>query len=87
MYYAYPAVYYDEADQIKVELPDLAMAPFYVPQALRAQLFDIVWDKTAQYVQSMLANGEVPPVGTKLEALPLCSEEEDKDAFLVELIG
>lgn len=84
--FTYPAIYYLDGDSIIVEVPDLHIGPFEVDVKDQDKLFDITWDKAAQTVQLMLFSGIEPPPSRTLEDLEV-SPDNEKDAFLIELIS
>lgn len=84
--FTYPAIYYLDGDNIIVEVPDLHIGPFEISKDDSDKLFDITWDKAAQTVQLMLFSGIEPPPSRTLEDLEI-SPDNDKDAFLIELIS
>lgn len=86
LHLTYPAFYSSDGQYIMVEVPDLGIKPFLISEANRAALADITWELAAQTVQKMLSQGEPLPPCRTLEDLEV-SEDEDRDAFLIELIS
>lgn len=84
--FTYPAFYRTDGENIYVEIPDLEIEPFVISEEQRCQLVDIAWTLAAHRVEELLRNGLTPPPSRTLEDLEI-SDDEDRDAFLIELIS
>lgn len=86
LYFCYPAIYEDTDEYTVIEVPDLGIGPFKVKPEDRPRMADITWELAVQKIMQMINSGIMPPPNRTLEDLEV-SEDNDKDAFLVELIG
>lgn len=86
MNFTYPAIYYDDGEYIYVEIPDLDIEDFKIPLKDINLLVDVAWTKAAREVQRLIESGIEPPPSRTLDDLEVY-EGNEKDAFLIELIG